>query len=1183
MQNLPTYRDQIAITNYLLQQLENGLSGRDEPECLFIYPQDRYHLGVLAPRQPSGNMLSQPDASAGANQDQDAFTVIDKIQKNQGKKSETKQTSISSSDEEESTSQIENQDGERLDREDLIHHRGTPTSMGFEFMIAEEDSHLSPRLNIQIEFAIYTRRFPTWEQQEIYLKVNDDQHTAVGRQTVQLGDRHVRHNVLINPFFVDLKESKQLRIEEPFIQPIKEVLEAEKHDRYVWRQITRLSAPASAFTSKESYERYLSNLTAEPDVPPLSAYLDIRTIKLSDGRVRVGVYVVNDTPMDENSVAANTSRYLFDMRLTCEVSQATILPIELASVAEDYQYDPRIWVVGQGCSGEFDLHNQIFWTASLAQYNQFRLTTIDEPSAPFAMLAANPIEVLTEIHSRMANYGNQWEEELSKYKNEEPSSFDFRTQNEYVACTNDLKAFRSEADRFKAGIEALISDPALLQAFQAMHRVFERVGQSRGITKWRLFQIGFIATQLPSLAIREGTIETDILNFADVLWFPTGGGKTEAYLGLICCALLYDRLRGKKTGITAWLRFPLRMLSVQQLQRAIKVIYETEQERLILFGSKASLSDPISLGYFVGQSSTPNMLSDAPWAGKWSMKELHRSQELRNQLRLIRNCPRCQEPAVEVEVDAKAYRIKHVCQSCKLDLNIYLSDDEVYRYLPSVLIGTVDKLPSVAWRDKFAHIWGGAKKLCPEHGYTSGEYCIVYGCKHLLKPIQLYDPSPSLQIQDELHLLREELGTFAGHYETLASLCQTRETLPPKVIAATATVEGLDRQTRHLYNLPARRFPSRGYQLGGSFYTQYATSSGANQIARRFLAFKSPYLRPPEASARVLEIIHRTIRSLYQMLDSEGPTVVAAEIGSMDATTNMEVSNLLDKYDTSLTYVGSKAHGSRIERVLRDEVSRRVLSAGTRNLEVSYLNGESSIDDIAGTIESLENEGNWDDESRLDAVVGTSVVSHGVDVDRFNLMVMAGMPGRTAEYIQASSRSGRKFVGIVIVALSPWLLREQSFYHRFVSYHYHMDHLVEPVPINRFSRFAANKTLPGILAGVLNAYFAPMHSTPLTKIKDLHRALYEAKLFTEEELQAKVKSAFGLDSDIHGSSLIGALNATVEKRFKTEIRRLRSPQSAEKVPDALTRKPMTSLRDIDEPVPFEPQEYTYPMLWWISK
>jgi len=241
------------------------------------------------------------------------------------------------------------------------------------------------------------------------------------------------------------------------------------------------------------------------------------------------------------------------------------------------------------------------------------------------------------------------------------------------------------------------------------------------------------------------------------------------------------------------------------------------------------------------------------------------------------------------------------------------------------------------------------------------------------------------------------------------------------------------------------------------------------------------------------------------------------------------------------------------------------------------------MDQIADAVDRLERPPtDWEDPKRLDAVVGTSLISHGVDVTRFNLMVMSGMPGRTAEYIQSSSRSGRQYVGIIIVALSPWLLRDQSLYHRFIPYHKNMDRLVEPVPINRFSRFAVERTMPGMLAGMLNAYWAPQIGRDLVKVNAVTRALDEG-LFTENDLCNRILEAFAVGNAVYSPGLLAALEERVRERFRVEMRSLRAPGSADRVPDALTRKPMSSLRDVDDPVPFDARENTWLMLRWIDR
>jgi len=670
--------------------------------------------------------------------------------------------------------------------------------------------------------------------------------------------------------------------------------------------------------------------------------------------------------------------------------------------------------VGHSASVVVSEDRKALRTETLARFEQPRRTTNQSPRAAFAELATNPLDTLETIRIAMIAYGDGWQNRVIG-----ENSLGLSTP-ELKQCEADLAAFRDEETRFAAGIAALIEDGRLLQAFQGMNRVFQRTSK---FENWHLFQIVFIVTQLPAFAIREGLLGgewpsgvgrqwDDALNWADVLWFPTGGGKTEAYLGLISCAALYDRLRGKRFGVTAWLRFPLRMLSVQQLQRAARVVWETEEERRTLKGVDLT-SEPISLGYFVGKSSTPNRLE-----AEWSFDRLESDPELRNRLLLVGNCPACGGTStVQIVLDRVLQRIRHVCSQCQVHLPIYVSDDEVYRFLPTVVVGTIDKMASVAFRADFPMLWGAAAWRCPEHpehGFGMGDWCIQ-GCPtnpatgrkgRKRTTVTPYDPSPAFHIQDELHLLHQELGAFAGHYETLVRSCEEQVgTRPAKTIAATATIEGFEHQIRQIYGVPnARRFPTSGHSLLETFYTSPDLDSDSPEqrlkTARFYVAFRPPHLHAADAASLCVRLLHEELNRLY-----ENPYDAAAWLPT--ARTEDAVRALLYFYSTTLTYVGSKSRGVRIRQALeRDAGSLR--PGNSRDLNTEFLSGDSTLAAIADVVRRVEDPPAWSEESYLDATVATSIISHGVDVERFNLMVMDSIPEETSDYIQASSRSGRK-------------------------------------------------------------------------------------------------------------------------------------------------------------------------------
>ncbi|HSK82106.1 MAG TPA: helicase-related protein [Rubrobacter sp.] len=852
--------------------------------------------------------------------------------------------------------------------------------------------------------------------------------------------------------------------------------------------------------------------------------------------------------------------------------------------------------MGHAASAVVDAGHRWIRTQTLARYEQARSTTKREPAARFENLSRDPFGTLEGIREAMVGYAADWQERLID-RNERGL-----TPQELVECEKDLTAFRDEESRFAAGLAALVADEKLLDAFIGMNEIFRRTSADRGYDRWRLFQIVFIVTQLPALAIREGTTEGswpegvdrswgDVLDWGDVLWFPTGGGKTEAYLGLISCAALYDRLRGKRFGVTAWLRFPLRMLSVQQLQRAATVLWETEMQRQMLLGEESEDSDPISLGYFVGGGSTPNTIYTGS-RGRWSYGRLEQDGSLREKLLLVSDCPSCRgERTVGIVVDSEAHRIRHVCSRCSTELPVYVSDEEVYRFLPTVLVGTVDKMAAVAWNPKFSMLWGGAAWKCPEHdehGYGLGDFC-VYGCptnprrgrsyasrRQVVSP---YDPAPSFHIQDELHLLQEELGAFAGHYETLVRSCEMAagDGLPPKTVAATATIEGFEHQVRHVYGVPnARRFPGRGFDRLESFYAtpdaDPDNEEGNPKTARIYVAFRPPNMHAADAASLCARLIHEEIGRLHENL-------YEAAAWLPNARTEEEVGALLRYYDTTLTYVGSKTRGLRVRQSLEREAGR-LRPGGSRDLATEFLSGDSSLAEIADTVRRVESPPGWEEEGHLDATVATSVISHGVDVERFNLMVMDGIPEETADYIQASSRSGRRHVGLIVAVLASYSLRASSIYHRFNEYHAHLDRLVSPVPVNRFAKYAAHRTASGVLVGLLYGRYAAVAKTDNLKKRNVAAQLISPSERTNlpfqvapVELLHHVEAAYAVSEGIYPEGLELAIREILRDQTRRFIHVVRGSRK-EKIADAVRPAPMTSLRDVDAGVSFQPASNT---------
>lgn len=1180
-----------------MDNLERRLSGRHESRILRIIPSDHCHLGVLGPRDP---LVVQPEPLESQG------NIVQPSQTEEPTVAKAIHIPNIDATEQEEPEEVATAEAEQVSAEQHAATRDStrrpPSSLGFEIVVRPDEEI---ELTLQVRFAIYTQHFPTFEEERDELGIEQDQpdpnRPPQARQTVSLLEVFERRIVEVPPITMRIApERRTERLGDGGIvqRTLDSVLAEAAESATIAREIQgNAVVPAQALTNAGTFQSFLRGIAVGPaTVPPLRAGLDIRSTALPDGTFRISCYICNNTLRDVIHRFRDQHNILADCELSGTIVRGSLMPVELLPVAKDYQFDRRVWAVGHSASVVVSDDRKQVRTETLARFKQLRRTTNQDPPAIFAELAADPLGKLEEIRASMIAYADTWGNRVLA-----ENSLRLAT-DELKQCELDLEAFRGEEDRFAAGIAVLATDERLKQAFQGMNRIF---GRTSNFECWHLFQIVFIVSQLPALAIRENISAGewpvgsphqwhDVLGWADVLWFPTGGGKTEAYLGLISCAALYDRLRGKAFGVTAWLRFPLRMLSVQQLQRAARVVWETEKERRS-FQSDSAKCEPISLGYFVGSASTPNRLN----YGEWTFDRLENDPELRNRLLLVSNCPACGGTnTVQIVIDRALQRIRHVCAQCNEHLPVFVSDAEVYRFLPTVIVGTIDKMAGVAFQPNFPMIWGATAWRCPEHpehGFGMGDWCIN-GCPtnpasgrkgRRRTAVTPYDPSPALHIQDELHLLQQELGAFAGHYETLVRSCEQQVgTRPAKTIAATATIEGFEHQIRQIYGVPnARRFPTRGYSLFETFYTSRDLDEDAPEqrvkTARLYVAFRPPHLHAADAASLCVRYLHEELNRLYA-----NPHDAAAWLPS--TKTEEAVRDLLYFYSTTLTYVGSKSRGIRIRQAL-DRDAGRLRPGETRDLNTEFLSGDSTLAAIADVVRRVEHPPAWNEESHLDATVATNIISHGVDVERFNLMVMDSIPEETADYIQASSRSGRRHVGLVLATLASYSLRASSIYHRFTEYHRHLERLVSPVSVNRFAKFAAQRTSSGIFAGVLlGRYGAILHNQQLTKRRVAAEFLNSRAVsqlprqLAPGEMEEAMREAYALDKGIYPNGLELHMGQVLETQVDHFLHLIAGSRK-EYLTDVLQPTPMRSLRDVDVGVRFRPDEDAdYRDLQWFN-
>jgi hypothetical protein len=1151
----------------------------------------------------------------------------------------------------------------------LADQRGLPPTQGLDFVVTPEDGKATLRLHAR--FSVYVQRYPTLEQQRVHwgIKVAEDgtliipgvpgskegsdgQHGDDGQKSDgkrQGGRRrrprqmslylvNERFDIDVGPIDVLIDVGAEPRGTRSIEREVEEAIRAalgpvlsERATVHMF-QSGRMTLPPESTASQETFEQAINEAEgdARRDRPlhPHTGKFDVNWRIDGEGNVRVHVTLENTSTAPRRSALRRGVRELdrdmhfFNTRLRVQLSAGTFRELPFAQLPEDFRFDHlrRVWAHGRNAAGvAVDEHGQSLEpdagaepeavaTTTWPTFHQRRLEPSPKVSVAFADLAGEESRwrgVLASVEQGMREFAATWEQELQKRE-----WFGERK----AECERSLADFREELRRFELGVHALDDDPQLRRAFLAANAVFLRTGKGKGknITSWRLFQLVFIIIHLSALRARETNAAEYVSELwtADVLHFPTGGGKTEAYLGLIATALFYDRLRGKRRGTSAILRFPLRMLSVQQLDRIGEVVWVCEELRRE--AGEEMAGDPFLLGYYVGESNTPNSLRFPRKYGRssiaWWEEYLRERPEDALEERVIATClnPNCPGGEVTLRADIGKVRLAHVCSACG-ELPVVHTDDEVFRYCPAVLVCTVDKLAAVGRVQHVSHLISGPAWECPEHGYFSYheprfeggnlvavDRCLAAGyCKRpdsdYRRVTDSYDPVPALQIQDEMHLLQEELGTFDAHYETTYEHLQrsTRRNgegvpvaKPTKLLAATATIERYEEQVKNLYARRARVFPALGWDLEFSFYTELT------EQVRRVYVGALPMLRDPaEFGARVQTILHAEVERL-----ADDPMRAATQLGLEHFMDPNALREELFLYDLSLGYVNRKRDGNTVAdqlKVYEREYTKPDPAGGGEvpcdRLVVQPMSSDAvTLTDIANILGRIDAEDlSVPRSDRLRAIVGTSLVSHGVDIGRLNLMVMNWMPSNVADYIQATSRAGRLHVGLIVVGHDRANLRDRSHFHYFLPYHRFLDRLVAPVPVNRFAKFGIERTLTGVVAAIiLQAYAREGYDPPRSLERRLNfltwlnsRPADELEAELRERacdclgLSRKVLEPDGSEAHVFDRTLADALRADVNEHVAAIFADLKGGQ-AEKLIEMLNPGPLTSFRDVDETLGF---------------
>ena len=375
------------------------------------------------------------------------------------------------------------------------------------------------------------------------------------------------------------------------------------------------------------------------------------------------------------------------------------------------------------------------------------------------------------------------------------------------------------------------------------------------------------------------------------------------------------------------------------------------------------------------------------------------------------------------------------------------------------------------------------------HGYCGPDGCIEFKeCEEEhFSTVSMYDPVPTLMIQDELHLIRESLGTYDSHYELMIDyFCRnhTSSRRGMKVIGATATISNYEDQINQLFLKTPRRFPCESIDLRKNFYS-YIDENDLNRIIIGYAPFGRAIISGVAYSLKAL----REVIWEYVLVPDH-----IRKIKGLEELTDEQCKKLVQDYWLSIEYNNVKTGSTNVVGALNNPINIELNDEGIRTYAAAKMTGDDSFQDVRKILAEIETAKDIVNDVDFNMISATSMISHGVDADRFNEIMFFGIPGSTAEYIQAYSRAGRKYPGIVIDVIRPSRPTDQSYLRYFQKFHEYKDILVDPVPINRWANKAIDVTLPGILCGLILSVYYPIIGHRIYMMPELKKAVVDGEL-----------------------------------------------------------------------------------------
>lgn len=739
--------------------------------------------------------------------------------------------------------------------------------------------------------------------------------------------------------------------------------------------------------------------------------------------------------------------------------------------------------VGHGCAADWELDPianravnvsaealPVFETPSITpDVNRNDGTLVEVPMAALAGLDPNDdgFAALSEVVDLYERWVGEREREISELPESHKS-----------AASRHLEECRDCIRRMRLGLEYLRTDEKAHRAFMlSNHAVLiqqictqgevrtasydvrkQRIGfsadyrdpskhePSSGRGSWRAFQVAFLLMAAHSAADGNAPDRSTV----ELIWFPTGGGKTEAYLGLAAFSIFMRRLAvPEDKGVQVLMRYTLRLLTAQQFQRASGLICAMEFLRR-KFPEELG-GDSFSIGIWLGGATSPNRRQDAIR----NLGVLNRNPRHTENPFILTVCPWCRAQIGPIEYPGRRPKNSpavlgyerqgsSVVFKCSDKMNcefrnglpVYVIDEDIYDTRPDLVIGTVDKFAMLTWRPEARALFGVS---------GTGE--------------QEFSP-PGLIIQDELHLISGPLGSMVGLYEALIEeLCTDHrhgQPVPPKIVSSTATIRRYADQIKALYARDdVTLFPPPGLDAGDSFFAQFARKGdGSLERGRKFVGVHAPGL----GSMQTVQV-----RSFCSLLQT--PVSMSAE--DQDPWwTLMVFFNSLRELGTTLSLFQSDIQD--YLRVLGNRAGRQP-SALRRLRDIKELTGRLRSSEVPKAISNLEIScTSASGKPAVDVCLASNIIEVGIDIDRLSIMAVVGQPKTTSQYIQVTGRVGRRWwerPGLVITLYGASKPRDRSHFEQFRTYHSQLYAQVEPTSVTPFSPPVLDRALHAIMSG----------------------------------------------------------------------------------------------------------------------